>query len=245
MRSWKQRFLGLCLMAAACTAAAQVPGGIAVSPVRVDLNPGERGSAVTLTNTGTSRKTIQVETFAWSQANDDDVYAPTLELIVNPPLFFLEPGKSQVVRVGRSAAMPAGAAAERSFRIYFREVPDEAAPGGQMLRVALRIGIPVFIVPASESAAPQLEWSGVIRADGSAELFAANRGSEHARVAEVRVLGEGPQVLARAEGFHYVLPQARRRWLLPAPARVKPGAVRVAVQMEEGAREYPLVLRSE
>ena len=85
----------------------------------------------------------------------------------------------------------------------------------------------------------------MVHADGRTELYLENGGTLHARIADVRVLaGSSAQVLAHAEGFHYVLPQARQRWILPPGSGVKAGPTRIAALTEDGPREFELQLQA-
>ena len=78
-------------------AAAQV----AVSPVRVDLSEHHDKDEVRITNQESETRSFEVEIVAWSQTDERrEVYSPTEDIIAVPPLFTLEPGEEQVVRVG-------------------------------------------------------------------------------------------------------------------------------------------------
>jgi fimbrial chaperone protein len=216
-----------------------------VSPVRVDLDAGQPGTTVTLGNTGTSRATVQVEVYRWRQADGADQYDPTDELLVNPPLFFIEPGASQIVRIGLASNATRSATQEQAFRVYFREVVPARASGAPALDFALRIGIPVFIRP-SVPARSELVWSGRVAADGTLRIAVENRGMQHTRIAEPQILpARGSQALASAQGFRYVLSRARQEWVLQPGQTVTPGAVRVVALTESGTVEYPLVLEAE
>jgi fimbrial chaperone protein len=229
------------LLALAIAGPAGAAGGLALHPLRVDLTPEQRGAAVMLRNEGETRKTIEVEVMAWAQPHGGEEYAPTRALLASPPLFFLEPGASQTVRIGRPMSAGPVGDAEQAFRVFFREVPPAAPAGGGALRVAVRLGIPVFV--AARDAQPALQWQAALRVDGTAALTLINRGTRHARAAEVRLLAaDSDVVVARAEGFRYVLAGARQSWQLQPTVKLTPGAYRVVAQFEGGVREHAIAL---
>ncbi|MEK6805838.1 MAG: molecular chaperone [Pseudomonadota bacterium] len=190
--------------------AADAPG-LSISPVRVDLSAGHKADAITVTNTGPTRKVLETEVLRWTQVNGEDVYEPATDLRANPPRLSVEPGATQIVRVGliRTAVLPE--VTEGAYRIYFQEVPQVEEAAGSQLKFALRIGIPVFVRPA-QAAKPELAWTHR-RENGALKLIAANRGQLHARVADVRARTLAGEVVA--EGFRYVLPGASREWSIP------------------------------
>ena len=107
--------------------------------------------------------------------------------------------------------------------------------------MAVRLGIPVFV--AARDAQPALQWQAALRVDGTAALTLINRGTRHARAAEVRLLAaDSDVVVARAEGFRYVLAGARQSWQLQPTVKLTPGAYRVVAQFEGGVREHAIAL---
>lgn len=230
--------VGLWLVASCALSVSAMPpagGGVSVSPVRVDLRPGRRAEAITLTNTGTSRRTIEVQTMRWTQMDGEDRYEPTRELLANPQRFSLEPGASQIVRIGRPSSAPALRGNEVAYRVYLQETERaELSSGG--LQFALRIGVPVFVLPEA-SVKPQVDWVLNRDDDGGLRLRARNTGSQHARLADLRLQdasgGEWP-----LDGFRYVLPGQWQEWrVVPAQApRQLPQ--RLAVLTENGRVEH-------
>ena len=246
--SWARAILGLTLatvlMSGATPASAQGGGGLQVSPIRLDLGAKQRGGALTLTNTSEKKKTIQVDVVAWSQKGDEDVYAPSRELLANPPLFFLEPGASQVVRVGIAASAPKSDA-ERPYRVYLREVPEDKVVESSALRVVVRLGVPVFVAPPA-AIAPRLQWSAQIQRDGSVIATLDNAGTQHVRAAQLKLLAEkGADVIGEDPTLHYVLAGSRQRWQFKPAGRIAAGPARISALMEDGVREFPVVLQAD
>jgi len=123
------------------------------------------------------------------------------------PFLRSRPGAVQTVRVGlRRAADPER---ELAYRLYLQEIPDAAADGTGV-RIALRIGVPVFVPPRAP-AAPLLRWRAQ-RDAGAIVLHAQNTGKSHARIVELKFLS-GSQMVAEATAA-YVLAGQSWRWRL-------------------------------
>ncbi|MFA5941922.1 MAG: fimbria/pilus periplasmic chaperone [Sinimarinibacterium sp.] len=199
------------------------PGGVSVSPVRVDLDAGQRTGALTLHNSTERRYRFQVEVMRWTQTpQGDDVYAPATGVLANPPLFELVPQAQQIVRVGLLGEVPASI--EASYRIYFNEIELPRPTAGSGLNVLLRLGVPMFVAPVG-AAQHRLEWSARLQ-DGALRLQADNRGNVHERRAQLRVLdAERGTALHADTGFRDILPGSRWQWTFPAgttaPAQLK------------------------
>lgn len=241
-RLLRATLIGCALGALSLTASAD-EGGLQLSPIRLDLSAKQRGGALTLTNKAGERKTIQVDVVAWSQRDGEDVYEPSQSLLANPPLFFLEAGASQVVRVGLPAAARTASSVEQAYRVFLREVPDERPLDVPGLRVAMRLGVPVFVAPASHGPSA-LQWNGVIGTDGTVAIALENTGIVHARAADLRLVAADGEVVGRDGTMHYALAGSRQVWHLKPSRPLSPGMVRVSALMEEGVREFPVVLRA-
>ena len=246
--SWARAILGptlaTVLMSGASPASAQGGGGLQVSPIRLDLGAKQRGGALTLTNTTQTRKTIQVDVVAWTQKDEQDVYDGSRELLANPPLFFLEPGAAQVVRVGL-AATTKPANTERPFRVFLREVPDEKPAENSALRVVVRLGVPVFIAPATPVAV-KAQWSAHLQKDGSVSLVLDNPGTAHVRAAQVKLLPEkGSDEIGADPSLHYALAGSHQTWHVKPSAKLAPGPARISALMEDGVREFPVVVQAD
>mgnify|MGYP000853808922 CR=1 FL=1 len=205
-------------LAATCAGAAD----LGVMPVRVELSARQDRQAITVSNRGAEPVLIQAETVSWVQTDGEDQYTPTRELLVNPPLFTIPSGGSQIVRVG--LRRPVDAERELSYRIFLREVPGAppSATGdkGQQIRVLLELRLPVYVAPARPQ--PAQRWRASRSADGGIELELANTGNAHVVVGGLRLLAPGAlpgaAPLAEMKGGGSVLAGQRRVWHLAPPA---------------------------
>src|SRR4249920_2225792 len=83
------------------TAGSALAGSFQVSPVRIELTPSAPTAPINVRNESTTDTVVvQLRAVSWKQENGEDNYAPSTELIATPPIFTLQPGGSQTVRVG-------------------------------------------------------------------------------------------------------------------------------------------------
>ncbi|GAB2620425.1 fimbrial biogenesis chaperone [Novilysobacter erysipheiresistens] len=189
-----------------------------VAPTSVELQAGENGAAVWLSNTDPDTPVrAQVRLFRWTQQDGEDTLEPTRDLAISPPLVELAGGARQLVRVIRTGPPPTGV--EASYRIIVDEVPSGTAVEQTGLKFLLRYSIPVFVLPAGGPAiaydiAPRLERTG-----DAASLVVENRGHQHAQLADLAYIdadGKRDELMSGLVG--YVLPGQTMRWALPASA---------------------------
>jgi len=195
---------------------------VGVQPVRLAFAKGQDRHAITITNRGPDALSMQVDPVSWAQADGQDHYAPTRDLLINPPLFTIAPGKSQVLRVGLRKG-PAPAATETAYRLLLREVPpaetkpaDAAGTGPGSVRVLLQLRVPVYVAP-SQVARAEL-WRARRSADGGLELTVANTGNVHMVVTDLQLRAPDAQgsaaPIAQLKANAAVFPGQSRSWQL-------------------------------
>ncbi len=151
--------------------------GITVAPIRVDLSATHPSSFIQLGNGDLQAKLIHARIFQWDQANGKDRLTPAPDVVISPPIFSLEPGSTQIVRVGLVENLPGSI--ERSYRILITEVPSTTAPDRVM--VTLQLSIPVFVTPSGATQA-QVQIRARKLAHHKVELVLSNTGGSHIRL---------------------------------------------------------------
>ncbi len=190
-------------------------GPINVAPVRVDLDESTRTGAVRIGNPGDTAISIQVDSYTWQQSGDgSDVYEPTTDLLAFPPIFTIEPGETQVVRIGR--VTPQSPDQESTYRVFFTELPSAPTQLDSVLslRMRLRIGIPVFSAPPTP-VQPILRIVGSRLDDGELTVRLENSGTSHARVSDFYLPGLDDSDRSRSPA--YILPGAARDFTVRIP----------------------------
>jgi fimbrial chaperone protein len=218
---WRSR-LALALAAWLAAAGSAAAGSFSLAPIRLEMDRATKTGVLTLHNDAELPVTIQIDTVAWTQGEDGDRYAPSHDLIVTPPVFVVPAKGEQIVRVARRATADVGA--ELPYRLFFQEVPDSTPQSGTGLKIALRVGIPVFIVAAG--ATPDVRWSAATDAKGAIEISATNSGRAHLQISDFEVTGAGGAALGAVSGSRYLLPGTTTHWTLPAAAAAS-GALKI------------------
>ncbi len=215
-----QALRGLALFSAALMGSnAAHASSFSVNPVRVTLSAKQPVAAITVRNSDKQQTVVQLEATAWSQVDGKDVQVPSTDLLATPPIFTLPPGGSQIVRVGLRGAR--NLPGEVTYRLSLREVPP-SQPSTMGLRVALRISMPIFVVPATP-VAPDIKWRATRDADGNVRVTATNTGNAHVQLGKLDLLADG-NVVGSRNIAEYVLPGTARAWTLDAHGNLAAGA---------------------
>ena len=221
---------GATLASAAVPAAPAAAGTLQVNPVLLEINADRRTATVTLRNEEATPVTIRAYALDWRQAEGGESYDETSAVIVSPPIFTVAPGATQLIRVG----LRTPSSAPHAYRLIVEEVPEAA--GGNGIRVALRLNLPLYAsVAAGEAAA--LRWSAWREADGGWTLEAINGGRGYVRLDPALALGATGIGVPDHVNLGTVLPGAIRRWRLGAQLDVRDAARFRAVARTQGDGE--------
>jgi fimbrial chaperone protein len=222
--------------------------GFSVDPIRLELNPGQRATSLTVANYNAEVLVMQVRVYRWKHEDSKDVLseiegdeAP----LITPPLFRLAPGGgSQVIRIGfqKHGDPPAD---EQQWRVIIEELPraagaagGEAAPSaadatgaaaGAPISVAVHLRVSVPLLERPRNVRQDLRWTLQRGAPGSVTLTASNLGSVTERLDDVR-LGSTDDAKAHFSGPLYLFPGERRSFELCPSVALPDGSVRLSVQ---------------
>ena len=189
---------------------------IGVNPVRVTLSENQKMGTLTVRNGGTEPMSMQLEVLNWSQEEGNGVFTPTRELIVNPPIFTIPAGGSQLIRVGLRRAPDAQR--ELTYRIFLQELPPPPSPDFQGAKMLMRVSLPVFVLP-KVTAKPVLRWHAVRTSDGDLKISLSNSGNAHIQIANFSLsLPGSAQPWITQQTSNYVLIGQSFDWILPANA---------------------------
>ena len=224
-----------------CTTGLSQAGSYGINPVKLTLSAQNSTQIMTVRNDGDQSAVMQVELAAWSQANGQDVYTPTRELLATPPIFTLPAGASQIIRVGLRR-VPDGQR-ELTYRMFLQEVPPPAKPDAMGLQVALRISVPVFVIPPYP-VKPVLHWQAV-RLDGhTLKVGVTNTGNGHDHLSAYKIYrtGSAKPILAQ-QLFAYLLPGEPHYWSLTTDTMPNPGEhLRILATTEMGEVNADIVM---
>ena len=204
----------LCLFGAASPAAAAT---FSVNPTQIFLARDVKSALLTVRNDSADVVRFQITAFGWNQTESGDIsLSPTSDVVFFPALIALNPQESRQIRVG---AVTATAATEKTYRIFVEELPSATAATEGGVRVLTKMGIPIFVRPAKETATATLQD---LRAAGGVMRFdVANSGTVHfvPQRARLRGIGGGGKEMFEQEfSAWYILAGGHRAFEVPLPA---------------------------
>jgi fimbrial chaperone protein len=189
-----------------------------VTPVRVTFS-GPSSTLLTLKNESDQPLRFQITTFSWSQDPKGAMQlAPTEEIVFFPALLSLGPGEERKVRV---AATVAAKDVEKTYRIFFEELPPLERPLtlGAQVRILTKMGIPIFVAPAKGKAEASIE---LVRMEkGTLGFDVRNSGNVHFSLEGVKLHGigsKGQTLFDRQLDGWYVLAGSPRSYSVEIPA---------------------------
>lgn len=227
--------LGGALAAALLPAAAWAAGDFGLSPIRVELAPGERSALLTVQNKAPQPLRVTVDVKAWSQGPGGDVLGATKDIAVFPPILAVPPGEQRQIRV---AARTSFSAEEKAYRLYLEELPSSrrtAQPG--TVAVLLKVSLPIFLTPRRPRAAATLE--GPTFAAGKVSFQIRNDGNLHyapPRVAVRALDRKGQPLLEKKVNGWYVLARSTHAYELAIPREACVKAVAFEVDVPDAGR---------
>lgn len=243
---------------------AHAASSLLIWPLAPVIEAGQRASSMWLENLGSEPVTLQIRVLAWDQQEHRDTYQNQQQLVATPPFATLAPGARQLIRLTATAAPAANT--EQAYRILIDEIPmqptgdaqttsvtDEAASQSAALKFQMRYSLPLFVYgqglwgkekPArlrdpGEQAQPMLTWQ-VLDIDGRGYLQLNNTGKGHARLSQVRLLGDNAESLELGGGLlGYVLPGKSMRWALPEGRSIRAHTLQTRLGNQQTPQELP------
>ena len=233
-------YLKLFISAAVCLALYSQPSvavadGLTIFPLRADLSAQTRTAAFNVVSGESAPTLMQIHLYAWTQANGVDRLVPSDDLLVGPPIFTLNPGKTQLIRVGLRDAPTSNR--EVAYRIVIAEVPTTKFAG---LSFVFRLSMPIFVSPMMPSG-PHALWS-VDKSDARHFRFTLhNSGNQHLHLVALRVVtAPGGAQIFNGSAVAYVLSDQQRSWIVPVAKAVGARSFRIESTTEGGALDPPV-----
>lgn len=205
-----------------------------VSPVGLDLPPGQNAATLSLSNSDVAPLNVQVRVFRWSQRDGGDVLEPATGVVISPPIAKLAPGAVRTVRVVRlDPKMPER---QEAYRLIVDELPPPLGEGNRSITLLMRHSIPLFFAASGDRA--KVEWR-LIQSEGGPALVASNTGGRHLRIANLRIRDATGAVLAERSGLvGYALPGSKMTW--PTGAFQAAPGLHLTADTDAGPIDAPL-----
>lgn len=223
--------------------ARSLAGSFVVNPLRIVLSQDRPIATLEIRNDGTEETVVHQELYRWEQRDGEDFLTPIGdEFILCPPIFSLAPGDAQTVRVGAIGLLEVQEY-EQAYRLVLQEVPSAAPASGEQVRLALRISLPVFVLP-DEITRQEVSW-GLMRSANGYSLKVANAGPFHLLVTEIELRAADASFSVRIPMHKYVLPGSTVEQALDSEALssgVVPRDIILTVETDQGRYETALTV---
>ncbi len=182
-----------------------------VNPVRLTLSADHSTDVLRVTNSSETPTVVQLQIVAWSQDHGQDIYTPSRKLLATPPIFTVTAGSQQIVRVGLRTQPDAKM--ETCYRLFLSEVPPAPTPTFRGVQIALRVGIPIFVEPATHTK-PVLKWSAKRLSSTELQVSAVNTGTAHAQILKWTLTASDEKRPLAQKSSNYVLPGSGHTWVV-------------------------------
>ncbi|MGH9458590.1 MAG: fimbrial biogenesis chaperone [Thermoanaerobaculia bacterium] len=202
-----------------------------VSPIQVHLGGSGRSALVTLFNEADRPVRFQITAVTWNQTPEGEMdLAPTEDIVFFPKLLELGAGEQRNVRI--AAQVDAGEV-EKTYRLFFEEMPPPPTRDGEGARVEVltKMGVPIFVAPAGADADPAI--GGFALEEGTLAFQVENRGGAHFTLHSVAVRGvnaEGAEVFSKRREGWYVLARSERDYTLELDERECGDTARIEIE---------------
>jgi fimbrial chaperone protein len=218
-------------------------GSFMVDPVRIDLDSSQTSSSLVLRNNDQEPAVIQVSLMAWSQINGEDVYTPTQDILITPPIVTIKPEADQIIRLALRRSLDHSQ--ELTYRIFLQEVPPPPRSGFRGLQVALRMSVPIF-VKSNKTLLPKMQWKMVyISQEQVLRVELINNGNAHLHLYEFAIRNSGSDVnVMHQQTALYLLPGQHHEWLLKIDRSTLIGSSKITIKTktENGEIEQEIEL---
>jgi fimbrial chaperone protein len=182
-------------------------GEFVVQPMRLDLGPAARSSAISVRNDSKEPLSFQIQGMEWTQdGNGKDRYTETTDLVFFPKIITVEPEQQGVIRVGiKNSTVPL----EKTFRLFIEELPSNIKkPEGNTAQITflMRIGAPIFVAPVRPQDGLEIETLALVK--GTVSLSTRNTGNRHQIIQGIHLKGSdstGKEVYAVTLADRYLL----------------------------------------
>lgn len=210
-----------------------------VSPIRLDLGGVARSGAVVVRNDDTKALSFQIRGADWNQdMQGADVYSDRTDLVYFPKLLVIPAGSEAVIRVGLRQPL---VQKEKAYRLFIEEMPapdtDGAVAGGRV-RVLMRFGVPIFVVPAKPQ--DQMDVDQLELEKGVARLDLTNSGNQHQAIEKLLFVGfakDGGIIFSRQLADRYVLAGTRKTYTVNIPPEHCANLTRLSVELKTNRSE--------
>lgn len=219
VRRWCRFWVTLLLLFMSCDAAA---ANLEVSPVQLSLSPIERIGVLKLTNHSDEESVLQLELVSWQQQDGKDIYKPSQDILVTPPLFKLPAHQTQVIRF--ALRRPILSSVQQAYRLHIKEIyrsKPKSTQLGQRLYFLMHLSLPLLVQPTH--IIKQYIWSKQRVDPRHVKLTVYNEGNVALSIQQWQLLDKQSYLTTKKQStFAYVFPRQSHSWIAEIKANNNP-----------------------
>jgi len=174
-----------------------------INPIRIFFEGGKKTDILAVKNESLRSVALQVNAAAWTQdEKGDNVYLPTEDILFFPKLMEINAGEEKIIRIGNNVSR---GDEEKTYRLFIEEIPDNRTEETTWVKILMKVGIPIFILPLKTAASGVIEKFELSKS--SLRLGVKNDGNVHFIIRSIKVTGkdsEGKQLYALEEAGGYL-----------------------------------------
>lgn len=194
-----------------------LPVNFSINPVRIFFEGVKKTDILTIKNESAKSVTLQISAVAWTQdEKGENVYEPTEDILFFPKLLEIKHGEEKIIRIGNNVSR---SDEEKTYRLFIEEIPDNSTEETTWVKILMKVGIPIFILPLKTAASGVIEKFELNKS--SLSLGVKNDGNVHFIIRSIKITGkdsDGKQVYAieeaggylhhgRSKGFIFEIPE--------------------------------------
>lgn len=181
-----------------------------VYPIHITLSPDKPIATLKIINKSLEKKFIEIDGVKWSQYKNVDRYRSTNDLLVMPPIFSLNPGEKQIVRVAY-ATRKFNKKNDSAYRLIVNELPVHPKKWhvDNGLNIRLRVLLPVIYSPSPHENTQYL-WQVEKTKKNNARLKIVNSGQKVILLTSWQLFHKKIPLTKKHHSLLYVLPNSKR-----------------------------------
>jgi fimbrial chaperone protein len=197
-----------------------------VMPVQLFLSSKQPIGIVKVTNNSKTDSLVQLSIVSWQQKGGKDIYCPSNDILMTPPLFKLPAHKTQVIRF--VLRYPKFNFQQQTYRMHIREVGlGKHVNSDHELYFLMDFSLPLFIQP--QRSIEQFVWSTRYLDSQHIDLRLYNDGNVTLLVSYWQLLDKNQDLFAKQATFTYLLPGHSHHWVIIRNANADPTTIKATI----------------
>lgn len=209
---WMWRWLGLVTLNSLFFLYAAQAAVFEVTPVQLYLSAKQPIGVLKITNQSDENSLLHLSLVSWMQKSGENLYQPSQDILLTPPMFKIPAHHSQIVRF--ALKRPVFGYMQKTYRVQIKEI-DQGHPSretGQKLYFLMNFSVPLFVEP--QHRIDQAAWTVKCLDKNKVKLSVRNEGNITLFINKWRLINQQRNIeLAKKSTFVYVLPHQSYAWI--------------------------------